>query len=197
MNDQENGISDISEVRKVFQAFQDGYTYRDRDQVNAFVDALFVPEEDVEIIGTGAVRPGAADHEWCIGLAAVRRLIDSDWEGWGDVVFDVEDARIFTTGDAAWLSTPGTVSMRFPLEETSQRSLDAFKKLLEEPAPVPHMQLLELARRTTSTLDHLMKGENFVWPFRFTAVLVKRQGRWLFHQMHFSFPTTSFPDERL
>jgi hypothetical protein len=32
---------------------------------------------------------------------------------------------------------------------------------------------------------------------RFTAVLHKVDGKWVFRQMHFSFPTTRFPDERL
>jgi hypothetical protein len=31
---------------------------------------------------------------------------------------------------------------------------------------------------------------------RFSAVLQRMEGRWQFRQMHFSFPTTRFPDER-
>jgi hypothetical protein len=87
--------------------------------------------------------------------------------------------------------------MTIPLEVGSQNTLNAFKAVLEQPAPQPHMRLMELARRSTNALNNLYKGEKFVWPLRFTAVLVQRNGRWLFHQMHFSYPTTSFPDERL
>jgi hypothetical protein len=42
-------------VQALLQAFQDGYTRRDLDQVGAFM-ALFTP--DAEVIGTNGIRPG-------------------------------------------------------------------------------------------------------------------------------------------
>jgi len=40
------------------------------------------------------------------------------------------------------------------------------------------------------------RGEAYIWPIRFSAVLAREDGAWRFRQAHFSFPTTRFPDER-
>ena len=42
----------------------------------------------------------------------------------------------------------------------------------------------------------LRRGEKFVWPLRFTAVVVRQPEGWKFAQMNFSFPTVYFPDVR-
>jgi hypothetical protein len=57
--------SDIQAVRDTLQAFQDGYDRRDKTLLPDF-RKLFVPEDELEVIGTGAIEPG--DDEWCLGL---------------------------------------------------------------------------------------------------------------------------------
>jgi hypothetical protein len=54
----------------------------------------------------------------------------------------------------------------------------------------------EIIRQGALTLTEAQKGATYIWPFRFTAVLVRRKRLWRFHQVHFSFPTTQFPDVR-
>jgi hypothetical protein len=65
-------------------------------------------------------------------------------------------------------------------------------------AKVPDEEkVAEIARGASNVMMEVMKGPNFVWPMRFSAVLQRMEGRWVFRQMHFSFPTTMLPDERL
>jgi hypothetical protein len=187
--------ADGARVRAALQAFQDGYTARALGAVEDFMD-LFVQDESLEVIGTGAIVPGL--DEWCQGPDAARELVYSDWEGWGDVRLDVEDASINVLGDVAWLSTSGNV---IDTISKNQNCLEYMNYIRETVAggrmDNNEEKLFEIMRGIASTLAEVQQGETYIWPFRFTAVLVKRGLDWRFRQVHFSFPTTRFPDVRI
>lgn len=184
----------IEQVRAVLQHFQDGYTQRDAARVDEIM-ALFT--DDAEVIGTNGMRP--SEGEWYIDKAGARGLVAGDWEGWGDVRFDVAGAHIEVRGEVAWLATAATVSTTIHAAESYAGYLQRIKSMIDDPAgPSAEETLLDIVRGGTNTLYELRRGERFVWPLRFTAVLVRQSnGAWLFAQMQFSFPTTRFPDERI
>lgn len=189
--------TDIQAVRRTLQAFQDGYDRRDTALLADF-RKLFVPEDELEVIGTGAIEPG--DDEWCLGLDAACALVENDWEGWGDLALDVADARIHVEGDVAWLATTGTVTMDLDTTETYRDYLEYLKQVADDESLDPRFRLLEIIRGSTNTLFEAERGMIYTWPLRFTAVLVRRtvegEKRWLFHQIQFSFATTRYPDVR-
>jgi hypothetical protein len=189
--------SDIQAVRNTLQAFQDGYDRRDKTLLPDF-RKLFVPEDELEVIGTGAIEPG--DDEWCLGLDAACALVENDWEGWGDLALDVADARIHVEGEVSWLATTGTVTMDLDTTETYRDYLEYLKQVADDESSEPRLRLLEILRGTTNTLFEAERGMIYTWPLRFTAVLLRRtvegEKRWLFHQIQFSFATTRYPDVR-
>lgn len=196
--------SDIQAVRDVLKKFQDGYERRDPQAIEDF-RSLFIPEDDLEMIGTGAIDPG--DDEWCLGLDAACDLVINDWEGWGNLALDVADARIHVLGDVAWLATTGTVTMDLDPSETIRDYLSYMQEIAGDESVDPQARLMEVLRGATNTLYEAERGKQYVWPLRFTAVLVRRTNagdgsnasrndRWLFHQVQFSFATTRFPDVR-
>jgi SnoaL-like domain len=186
-------VNDIQAVRETLQQFQDGYERRDTALLEEF-RSLFVQEDDCEVIGTGAIEPG--DDEWCLGPEAACNLVENDWEGWGDLALDVADARIHVLGDAAWLATTGTVTMDLDTTETYRDYLSYIESVAGDEALDPRARLIEVMRGGITTLFEAERGKQYVWPLRFTAVLVQRGERWLFHQVQFSFATTRFPDVR-
>jgi hypothetical protein len=183
----------LSEVRGVLQKFQDGYTARDLKSLDQFM-GLFEEDAGLEVIGTNAID---REHiEWCLGQQAMRNLVEIDWKYWGDVSLDVDGARIHVLGDVAWLATLGTVTKIEDVETSCQRMLNRFEEILKKPIDKEE-KLLEIVREGSNTLCEVGKGETYVWPLRFTAVLTRRNGTWKFHQMNFSFPTIRKPDVRL
>ena len=188
----------IQEIRAVLAQFQAGYDRRDSGALDAFMD-LFSREPGLEVIGTGGVVPG--DHEWCLQREAVRTLVDSDWKGWGDLKLDVKGARVFVfaRGEVGWLATTGTVALTIAAGESYRDYLAHVKNLLEkesEPPSSDENKVYEILRSGSNTLAEMQRGEHFVWPIRFTALLVHEAGAWRFHQMQFSFATTRYPDVR-
>jgi hypothetical protein len=185
---------EIQEVRGVLQKFQDGYGRRDLALIDDFRN-LFVDEDDFEMIGTGAIEPG--DGEWCLGTEAACSLVKDDWEGWGDLALDVADARIHVVGDVAWLATTGTVTMDLDPEDTCQDTIDYLtESVAVDEKMTSRERLIEILRGASNTLFEVERGKQYIWPLRFTAVLVSSDGEWRFHQVQFSFATTRFPDVR-
>lgn len=181
------------EVKKVLQKFQNGYTMRDVKELKNFME-LFEDDEKLEVIGTNAVERGQG--EWCWGPKATRNLVANDWKSWGDVSLDVDGARIHILGEVAWLATLGTVKMSEDIETSYKKTLNSFKKIQKKQINKEE-KILEIIRDGTNTLYEARKGRTYVWPLRFTAVLIKRSDEWRFHQMNFSFPTIRKPDVRL
>jgi hypothetical protein len=135
--------------------------------------------------------------EWYVDRAGARGLVQGDWETWGDVWLDVAGAHIEVRGDVAWLATYCTVTKTIPAAENYESYLQRVKDVIDQAGLSAEEKLLDILRGGSNTLYELRRGEQFVWPLRFTAVLVRQDGAWLFQQMQFSFPTTRFPDERI
>jgi hypothetical protein len=186
-------LSPIDQVRQVLQRFQDFYTLRDVSQIEAFLELL--ADDDLETIGTNGVQAGT--DEWHLGKTAARELFVGDWESWGDVRLDVAGARIRVNRETAWLSASATVQMLIPAEQNFADYLAFAQKYIDSNQLSAEEKLLYILRGGSNTLYELRRGENFVWPLRFTAILTAENGIWKFQQMQFSFPTTHFPDVRI
>ncbi len=183
----------VQDILHVLQRFQDGYSARDVSQLKEFMQ-LFDDDTQVEVIGTNGIRPGV--EEWYRGKEAASDMIRSDWESWGDLVIDDEKAQICSEGNVAWLSAPATVTKTFSRDENLTDYLDFVRSYIEDEQLPPAEKLLYILRGGTNTLYEFQRGETFVWPLRFTAVLVNKAGSWKFCLVQFSMPTVFFPDVR-
>lgn len=173
------------EVRDVLQSFQAGYTARDAAQLDEFMQ-LFAPDEDIELIGIGAAKRAAT--EWFVGPAAIRDIVEGDWTYWGNVELDVAGAKITVRGDVAWLSTTGAVVQTQAFDKALLQYLRQMKAILENPDFDPDTQLVEATHFGMRRLRERSKGQGHAWPFTFVAVLVKLDGAWRFHTIHWSMP---------
>ena len=107
---------DIDQVRDLLHQFQEGYRTRDLSSLDEFI-GLFDQVDSIELIGIGASERGG--NVWFEGAQAIREIIQSDWEYWGQVEIDVLGANISVLDQVAWFTTAGT------LEQT-----DTFDKAL-------------------------------------------------------------------
>jgi len=89
-------------VLAALREFQDGYVKRDPSKLDAFMNRLFVKDEDVLLMGTDS-------GEWRRGYSQVADFIRTDWTSWGDFRFAVDDSIVWCTGDVAWIVSTGTL----------------------------------------------------------------------------------------
>lgn len=184
-------MSSEQAIRALLHIFQEGYTRRDLAHVDAFME-LFLPE--AEVIGTNGVRPGR--DEWYTSRDAARDLVIGDWEGWGDLRLDLATASIHAHDAVGWIAATATVSQTIGAENYAAY-LARVREFIDA-SPLPAEEKLHyILRGGTNTVYELRRGEHFVWPLRFTAVVVRRADGWKFAQVNFSFPTVYFPDVRI
>ncbi|HTY47636.1 MAG TPA: hypothetical protein VMB46_08245 [Methanomassiliicoccales archaeon] len=192
-NDRSN-VSAEASVRRALQALQKAYAERDPSKIDVLVKEVFSADDDVTVLSTAGTLPGKDD--WPITSEGAKQLLLRDWRSWGDVLWDVKGARITVAGDVAWLDANAFVEKYLDHDEAMSNHLRYVRSILES-GMNDRDKVAEIGRGASNVLVELSKGERFVWPLRFTAVLQFADGKWRFRQMHFSFPTTRFPDERL
>lgn len=179
-----------TQIKALLTLFQEGYRQRDVNQLDRFME-LFTA--DVEVVGTNGIRPG--EYEWYLNRDTARALVKGDWEEWGDLKLDIESASIYARGEVGWVAATATVT-----QTIKQENYDSYLKFVKEfieTSELPAEEKLHyILRGGTNTVYELNRGETFVWPLRFTAVVLREQEQWKFAQVHFSFPTVYFPDVR-
>ena len=177
----------IEEIRQALQHFQDGYTERNVAKIDQFME-LFASGDDIEMIGIGAAVRN--QDEWFQGHERIREIIQSDWQYWGDVRLDVNSAKITVMGEVAWLSTLGSILQTDHIhsDEVTGFTLNQMKELLEDETLTPRARLAEASHFGVRRWREREKPAGFAWPFTFTAVLVKQEGEWHFHTIHWAMP---------
>jgi hypothetical protein len=184
-------MSSEQEIRLLLQKFQDGYTRRAVSNLDAFME-LFTP--DTEVIGTSGYKPG--EREWLTNREAARKLVKGDWERWGDLRLDVDSARIHMQDGVGWITATATVS-KIIGDENYAELLQYIKEYIETSKLPAEQKLHYILRDGTNTIYELRRGDHFIWPLRFTAVVLHDVNGWRFTQVHFSFPTIGDPDVRI
>jgi hypothetical protein len=177
--------SEIQQVRKVLQKFQDGYTIRDKSKLDEFME-LFAPTDEVELIGVGASERGGS--EWFNGRASIRDIIEGDWTYWGAVDIDVDGTRITVSGETAWFSTTGTLTSGDEYEDAFPFYLEQMRDLLMDEKKSLDDRLTDATHFGVRRLRDRMRGKGAKWPFVITGVLIKMDGGWGIHAIHWSFP---------
>jgi len=184
-------MNPLQEIRSLLNKFKDGYTHRNVAQLDAFMD-LFTP--DTEVIGTNGVKPGV--DEWYTNRDTASKMIKRDWERWGDLKLEVESASIRIEGKVGWIAASATVTKIIGYENYAEL-LEYIKEYIETSKLPAEQKLHFILREGINTVYELRRGEKFVWPLRFTAVVVSGEGGWKFAQVNFSFPTVGDPDVRI
>lgn len=168
------------EILAVLKRFQDGYAMRDLSRLDEVME-LFAPGDEPEMIGIGA-------SERFHGREQIRGMIESDWKYWGDVIFDVPEARIKVHGDVAWLTTRGAVVQSTTHDEAMPFYLQQMKELLEDASMDVDTRIVEAAHFGVRRWRERFLGEGQRWPFMFTAVLAKGPDGWRFQLIQWAMP---------
>lgn len=192
--------ADMAAVRSLLDTFQQGYTERDVEKAESWCTAIF--HEDVEIIGTYAVKSGGP--EWMKGRKKAIPVFQNDWKNWGDLRADLEHAQIGMHGDMAWVSFEATIT-KSPANTQRGRTLDQSAGSMlnrigelsrETDGKENRARLLEAAYLATLVLYQYDSGDEFIWPLRISGALQKINGKWKFRQLHISHPNRGFPNVR-
>ena len=179
---------DHEEVRKTLQAFQDGYTKRDINYVDEYMKEVFLLDEDLVVLGTCA-------DELCLGINAVRGIIESDWKYWGDFEFNLENPILSVNEDVAYFTTKAILRRVVPSEQVL-KWISGSAEYTFKSEQAPKRKLMEVLCDTVDYLYESERGDIFITPMRFSGVLVKKDGKWLIQHLQYSDYIDGMPDVR-
>jgi hypothetical protein len=89
------------EVIAQLHKFQDGYSKRDTNQVDSFMNSIY-SKDNILILGTDP-------DEILSGYKSAAELVSDDWKYWGDCHFAMDSANVSANGRTVWFSTRGFV----------------------------------------------------------------------------------------
>jgi len=185
-----------SEIIEFLKTFQEGYTKRDISVIDSFMEKLFDKEQDIVAVGT-------SNGEWILNFDEAKDLVQSDWQWWGDFSINIDDVIISYSDDIVWITTSGTVKYSYDnTEETYSRWLTTMEDYFKEDRNYDKSSMKTDLLHINWMLNHKLhdwgkEKREYLSPIRFTAVVTKSQGRFVFKQMQFSLPAPSYPDVRI
>jgi hypothetical protein len=89
------------EIIDQLKKFQHGYSKRELKDIDTFMQSLY-SRDNILILGT-------MPDEIYSDYEKATRLVETDWESWGDCRFEIDSANISSSGNTAWFSTRGYV----------------------------------------------------------------------------------------
>jgi len=181
-------INSINEVNKMLEKLQELYTKKDMSQVENFACKAFSLRDGFSILGSGI-------NQWCSNIDDMKALIKSHFDNennyWREINFKFEDAKVFANENVGWVVSIGNIKNTLSEDDQIEETINKVKDILVK-GEKSKENVLDAARKIARTLREIDKGENYVWPFRFTCVLIKENNTWKFHQMQFSLDSESW-----
>lgn len=166
------------------EKFIQGYIKKDTNEIEEFIK-LFSDQANVEMIGIGATTPG--NYEWFIGLEQIKDIILSDWQNWGNVVFDKDTLVITEKDNTAWFRICAKLEQIDSSPETWDFFLSQMKDLLDKEGVKAEDKMFNATHYGIRRLYERNLGKGHMWSMVVTGVLVK-EDIWKFHTLHWSMP---------
>ncbi|MBI9032460.1 hypothetical protein JEZ13_10750 [bacterium] len=176
---------------------QTAYQKRDLSKLDEFMDYLYGDNEKFSMIGT-------SDNEVYFTKENAKKLYAGDWQYWGDLVLNLEQAEIRITSDTGWIHVPGSVKYVFSTDDNVYKKFLGFieefydGKSYDSSKPV-QTKLTEINWLLAHLLHDRMKDKprKYFWELRLFLIFQKVGNDWFLQHSQFSFPKEgNFPDER-
>ncbi|MFH5834515.1 hypothetical protein ACHAL6_00385 [Proteiniclasticum sp. C24MP] len=172
-----NASMDEKDIQSVIHDF--GEDYLDKETDPSTIREKYFSSEDLLVIDTDQSQ--YMDPE---GIDSMIRKHRSCFEGFE---LNHDNCLVNSSHDAIWIATHG-VFRKVITESEALEHLVAFIKKTESSQMDDKDKLFRIRRSIAEMLKENARGEEYKWPFRFEAVLVKENGKWLFRYLQFSLP---------
>lgn len=182
-------ISSINEVKIVLGGFQELYKEKGIEKVDDYVNEIFSSKDGLAVFGSSMA-------QWCFSIDDIKMLIKAhfaaEYNYWKDVNFKFDEAKIFANENTAWVVSIGIINNTISEDKHLEDTIEKVKEILGGENKCK-ADALKAVSKMANTLRLTEQGQNYIWPFRFTCVLIKEKDTWKFHQMQFSFDSETWP----
>ena len=117
----------------------------------------------------------------------IKQLIENHRGCYDEMALDYENCLVNSNEDVAWIVTHGTMKKVISEENAFENTVNIIKDIFASDVDDKE-KLFRIRRKIAGTFKENAKGEEYVWPFRFEAVVIKEKDKWVFKYLQFSFP---------
>jgi hypothetical protein len=117
----------------------------------------------------------------------IEKLIESHRACYDDIKLDYENCLVNSNEDVVWIATQGTMKKVIPEKIAFENTVGMIENIFTSDLDDKE-KLFNIRRRIAGTFKETAKGEEYVWPFRFEAVVIKEKDKWVFKYLQFSLP---------
>ncbi|MBU3144184.1 hypothetical protein [Clostridium sp. CF012] len=173
----------IQDIKSVLSNFQQNYNEKDFDNIESVINEFFINEKDTSFVGAGL-------NSWCFGLGEITTNIKSYWEDENkyleNIELDIDKSVINIENSVAVIALHGKSIRNIKQEKTCEAMVDQLSRELNN-KEVSKSTLIKLSNKLVTTLNDIKRGEEYIWPFRVTIVMINDGLKWMIKHMTLSF----------
>jgi hypothetical protein len=169
------------EVLKLLQDFNNEYLNTDKE-IGIITSKYFTANNPL-IINT--------DKTVYSNQEEIKKLIENHRSCYDQMILDYENCLVNSNEEVVWIVTHGTMKKVISEENAFENTVDIIKNIFASDLKDKD-KLFNVRRRIADTFKENVKGEEYVWPFRFEAVLAREGGCLVFKYLQFSLPFSWF-----
>jgi hypothetical protein len=173
----------IQDIKSILRNFQENYTKKNFDNLGSYIKEFFIDEKDTSFIGAGL-------DSWCFGLEEIANIIKSYWEDESKYLekinLDIDKAVINVENSVAIIALPGKNTRNIKEEKVCEAMVEQLSKTLNN-ENLSRKDLINLSFKLVKTLNNIKMGEEYIYPFRVTIVMINDGLKWMIKHMNLSF----------
>ena len=121
----------------------------------------------------------------------IKKLVENHRTCYDEMKLDYENCLINSNEQVAWIVTHGTMRKVMSEECAFENAVDMIKNIFTSDLSDKD-KLFNVRRRISDTFKENARGEEYVWPFRFEAVLIREKENFVLKYLQFSLPFSWF-----
>lgn len=173
----------IQDIKSFLRSFQEKYNKRNIDTIESYIKEFFIDETDTSFIGAGL-------DSWCFGLKEIANIIRSYWEDENkyleNIDLDINNAVINVENSVAIIALHGKNTRSIKEEKVCEAMIEQLSKTLNN-EDLSKKDLINLSYKLVTTLNNIKMGEEYIYPFRVTIIMVNNGLKWMIKHMNLSF----------
>ena len=165
------------EISELLQAFNSEYL-KESKETGTLTSKYFAVNNPL-IINT--------DKTVCRNQEEIKTLIENHRSYYDEMKLDFKNCLINSNQDVVWIFTHGTMKKVMSERDALENTVNIIKNIFTSDSNDKD-KLFNVRRRIAETFKGNATGEEYVWPFKFEAALIRENQKWVFKYLQFSLP---------
>ncbi|MGH4119793.1 nuclear transport factor 2 family protein [Clostridium sp.] len=115
------------------------------------------------------------------------KLIENHRMCYDEMTLDYENCLINSNEDVVWVVSHGTMKKVISESSSFVNAINTIENIFTTDLKDKD-KLFNIRRIIAGTFKENAKGEEYIWPFRFEAVIIREKDNWVFKYLQFSLP---------